>query len=114
MVDFFRRKTDTFQQVGVLEQRTAMGRRVNARHLPQAFHSVEQRIANSVVLFQLGWPHPGGGGPQVTAQHEIEHRIEASPLRVEYLEGPSLHDLLFDSRSIFLPQVETAGAAGRR
>ncbi|PYT23862.1 MAG: hypothetical protein DMG57_30685 [Acidobacteria bacterium] len=113
-VDFFRCKTDPFQQVGVLEQRTAMSRRVPARHLPQAFHSMEQGIANSVVLFQVGGPHPGGRGPQAAAQHEIQHRVEAPPLRVEHLEGPSFHNLLCDSCGIFLPKAETAGAAGRR
>ena len=43
------------------------------------------------------------------AQHEVEHGVEAPPLRVEYLERPSLHNLPLDWGTIFLPNAEVAG-----
>src|ERR1035441_8248951 len=96
-------------QVGVLQQRSTVGRGVNARHLSQTLHSVQQAVGNTIVFLQTRRAHPGGSGPQATLQHEVEHAIETPPLGEERIEGPPLYDVLLDSLSISLPNAEGTG-----
>ena len=43
-------------------------------------------------------------------QQEIEHGVEPTPLTDERIEGAPLHDLLFHSWTILLPNTEAVGA----
>ena len=108
----FRREADALHQVGVLQQRSAVSRRVNARHLPQTLHAVEQPIPNAVVFLQPRRTHLDGRLPQSAAQQEIEHAVEASALTDKCLERESLHNVLFDARAVLLPNSEITAIAG--